>query len=52
MCEVMLVAEAFGDWLGFTITFGGGASLTRLDGSVLLMLSQKNSSSVSVCMYV
>ena len=38
-------------WLGLMITLGGGKSWTRLDGRVLLMLSQKYSSSVSTCMH-
>ena len=35
-------------WLGLTMTLGGGGAWMRLDGRVLLMLSQKYSSSVSV----
>ena len=42
------VAPPNSPWLGLTMTSGGGGAWTRLEGRVLLMLSQKYSSSLSV----
>ena len=42
-----LVAPPNSPWLGLTMMSVGGGAWMRLDGRVLLMLSQKYSSSVS-----